>query len=61
MTRTISNKNRTLRVGILLPCFAAAIALTAANALPQELQHANHGEAAPWLSIHVVRDCNARS
>ena len=55
MTRTISNKNRMRRVGILLPCFAAAIALTAANALPQELQHANHGEAAP-ANLHFSRE-----
>jgi hypothetical protein len=56
MTRTISNKNRMRRVGILLPCFAAAIALTAANALPQELQHANHGEAAPAKLVQIVKD-----
>ena len=39
-----------------MPCFAAAIALTAANALPQELQHANHGEAAPAKLVQIVKD-----
>lgn len=41
---------------ILLPCFAAAVALTAVNAFPEESHHGTHGEAAPAKLVQIVRD-----
>ena len=58
MTKTISNDRRAQVRGMrnLLPYFAAAIALTAASALSQELHHAEHSETVPAKLVQVVRD-----